>query len=191
MAWSRKVAGLGLRIDCDMNGGGAVGSGDSGRNVLAGIDRHRKGRPECRRVLKPGGILRLVTPDLEGIARSYLQCLEAAQRGEQGAAARYEWILVELLDQLVRHESGGEMLKLWCRPELPAEDFIAQRVGTEYWRARQHCKGRSISEAAPTDAQAVGRFRLPGKASGGRSDQPEINKLLDQLRKCQVKSSGS
>lgn len=133
---------------------------------------------DCRRVLKPGGILRLVTPDLEGIARSYLQCLEAAQRGEQGAAARYEWIVVELLDQLVRHESGGEMLKLWCRPELPAEDFIAQRVGTEYWRARQHCKGRSISESVPTDAQAVGRFRLGGEVHQWMYDRYSLCRLL-------------
>jgi len=133
---------------------------------------------ECHRVLKTGGVLRLVTPDLEGIARSYLQCLEAAQRGEQGAAERYEWIVVEFLDQLVRHESGGEMLKLWCRPELPAEDFIAQRVGAEYLRARQHCKGRSISESVPTDAQAVGRFRLGGEVHQWMYDRYSLGQLL-------------
>lgn len=149
---------------------------------------------ECHRVLKTGGILRLVTPDLEGIARSYLQCLEAAQRGEQGAAARYEWIVVELLDQMVRHESGGEMLKLWCRPELPAEDYIAQRVGTEYWRARQHCKGRSISEATPTNAQAVGSFRLGGEVHQWMYDRYSLGRLLAEsgfssIRVCQATDS--
>lgn len=149
---------------------------------------------ECHRVLKPGGILRLVTPDLEGIARSYLQCLEAAQRGEQGAVARYEWMVVELLDQLVRHESGGEMLKLWCRPELPAEDFIAQRVGTEFWRARQHFKGRIISEAAPIDAQIVGSFRLGGEVHQWMYDSYSLARLLAEsgfssIRVCQATDS--
>lgn len=149
---------------------------------------------ECHRVLKPGGILRLVTPDLEGIARSYLKCLEAAQRGVLGAAARYEWMVVELLDQLVRHESGGEMLKLWCRPELPAEDFIAQRVGTEFWRARQHFKGRIISEAAPANAQAVGRFRLGGEVHQWMYDRYSLGRLLadngfSSIRVCQATDS--
>lgn len=149
---------------------------------------------ECRRVLKGGGILRLVTPDLEGIARSYLQCLEAAQRNEPGADGRYEWMVVELLDQLVRHESGGEMLKLWCRSEPPAEDFIAQRVGTEYWRARQHCKGRRTSEMAPTDPLAVGRFRLGGEVHQWMYDRYSLGRLLAEsgfssIRVCHAKES--
>jgi len=32
---------------------------------------------ECYRVLKPGGILRVVVPDLEDIARTYLEQLQA------------------------------------------------------------------------------------------------------------------
>ena len=143
---------------------------------------------ECHRVIKPGGILRLVAPDLEGIAKAYLQCLEAAQRGEQGAAARYEWIVVELLDQLVRHESGGEMLKLWCRHELPAEDYIAQRVGTEYWRSRKHCKGRSVSETAPTDVLAVGSFRLGGEVHQWMYDRYSLRQLLANCGFVQVQT---
>jgi SAM-dependent methyltransferase len=133
---------------------------------------------ECRRALKPGGVLRLATPDLETIARSYIQCLEAAKRDEPRAAARYEWMVIELLDQLVRHKSGGEMLKLWSCPNLPAEDFVAQRVGTEYWRARRHCKGRSISETAPTDIQTVGRFRLGGEVHQWMYDRYSLGRLL-------------
>lgn len=146
---------------------------------------------ECHRVLKSGGILRLVTPDLEGIVRTYLQCLEAAQRGEEGAAARYEWIVVELLDQLVRHESGGEMLKLWCRPEVSAEDFIAQRVGTEYWRARQHCKGRSVSATAPTVAVAVGRFRLGGEVHQWMYDRYSLGQLVTNCGFVRVQTCGA
>lgn len=36
-------------------------------------------------LLRPGGIIRLVVPDLEAIARHYLQLLELADRGESGA----------------------------------------------------------------------------------------------------------
>ena len=133
---------------------------------------------ECWRILKPGGIIRLVAPDLEGIARAYLQCVEAAQRGDEGAAERYEWIVVELLDQLVRHESGGEMLRLWSQVEVPAENFVALRVGTEYWRARQHCKGRNISETRPVSPLKVGQFRLGGEVHQWMYDRFSLGKLL-------------
>lgn len=150
---------------------------------------------ECRRVLKPGGILRLVAPDLEGIARTYLQCLEAARRGEEGAAARYEWIVIELLDQLVRHESGGEMLKLLCRPEVTEEDFIGQRFGKAAMEhTRQHCKGPTFSTTAPTDALTVGRFRLGGEVHQWMYDSYSLGRLLAEsgfssIRVCQAADS--
>lgn len=149
---------------------------------------------ECYRVLKPGGILRLVAPDLEGIARAYLECLGAAQRGEQGADARYEWIVIELLDQLVRHQSGGEMLKLWCLPQVPAEDFIAQRVGMEYWRARGHCNNRIVAQTSPTDAMTVGTFRLGGEVHQWMYDRYSLGQLVTQsgfvqVRHCSADSS--
>ena len=34
---------------------------------------------DCFRVLKPGGILRVVVPDLEGISRAYLASLKQAE----------------------------------------------------------------------------------------------------------------
>jgi SAM-dependent methyltransferase len=37
---------------------------------------------ECRRVLKPGGTVRIVVPDLERLAKSYLACLEGALAGD-------------------------------------------------------------------------------------------------------------
>jgi predicted SAM-dependent methyltransferase len=62
---------------------------------------------ECFRVLKPGGILRVGVPDLENIIREYIRNLEGAKNGDSEAAARYEWIKLELLDQMVRHRRGG------------------------------------------------------------------------------------
>lgn len=132
---------------------------------------------ECRRVLKSGGILRLVAPDLEGIARTYLACLDAARRGEPGAADRYEWIVIEFLDQLVRHRSGGEMLKYWSRDAVPEEDFVVARVGTEYRRARAHWKGRVMPDC-PLDPKELGLFRLGGEVHQWMYDSYSLGKLL-------------
>lgn len=132
---------------------------------------------ECRRVLKPGGVIRLVAPDLESIVRAYLACLDAARRGEFGASDRYDWIIIELLDQMVRHRGGGEMLKYWCREEVPAEDFVASRVGTEYWRARKHCKGRALDTSLSSAGQ-VGNFRLGGEVHQWMYDRYSLGKLL-------------
>lgn len=134
---------------------------------------------ECRRVLKPGGILRVVAPDLEGITRSYLSCLDAARSDIPGAADRYEWIAIELLDQLVRHRGGGEMLKYWAQESVPAEDFVAARVGTEYHRARTYWKGRRVPEHT-LDANAVGRFRLGGEVHQWMYDSYSLGRLLSE-----------
>lgn len=64
---------------------------------------------ECRRVLLPGGVLRLVVPDLEQIARLYLQELDRAAQGDENASARHRWMTLELLDQLTRDQPGGRM----------------------------------------------------------------------------------
>ena len=65
---------------------------------------------ECRRVLMPGGILRIVVPDLEDIAVHYLSCLhEVKKNPSKKNKLQYDWALIELLDQLVRTTSGGMM----------------------------------------------------------------------------------
>ena len=53
---------------------------------------------ECVRVLKPGGIILLVVPDLEAIARQYLACLDRANQGAPNAENDYEWMVLELID---------------------------------------------------------------------------------------------
>ena len=47
---------------------------------------------ECRRVLKPGGILRVAVPDLEQICRLYLAALEGARAGDESWRSRYDWL---------------------------------------------------------------------------------------------------
>jgi predicted SAM-dependent methyltransferase len=129
---------------------------------------------ECHRILKPGGTLRIGVPDLERIARIYLAKLEAGVRGEPTAQPDYEWILLELLDQLTRTRSGGEMLDA-IRNGTVNEQFVVERIGDEYrmlrassssgsnWRVRlrkmpvreiRHRVWRALAEAP----NAVRRF---------------------------------
>lgn len=58
---------------------------------------------ECFRALKPGGQIRLVLPDLDEICREYLRQREA------GAHDKADFVVLEMLDQCVRTESGGEL----------------------------------------------------------------------------------
>jgi predicted SAM-dependent methyltransferase len=86
---------------------------------------------ECYRVLQPRGIIRVVVPDLEQIARTYLEALEKACAGSAEWAANYEWVLLEMYDQAVREKSGGGMAEYLFQQELPNEEFILKRCGTE------------------------------------------------------------
>lgn len=58
---------------------------------------------EIYRVLKPGGVVRLVLPDFENVAREYLSQLDS------GDEEKAFFCMVEMLDQCVRKKSGGEL----------------------------------------------------------------------------------
>lgn len=87
---------------------------------------------ECFRVLKPGGVLRMVVPDLERIARLYLQTHQQAWTGDEASSIDYNWIKLELLDQLVREKSGGRMGKYMASRKIRNSEFVHSRVGDEY-----------------------------------------------------------
>ena len=112
---------------------------------------------ECCRVLRPGGILRVVVPDLEQIARLYLTSLEKAPSSPHWAA-NYEWIALELLDQMVRNSCGGDMATYLRRSEIPARDFVFERFGAE---ASQLIAVPSSDRPIKTLA---GSFKQAGKA---------------------------
>jgi predicted SAM-dependent methyltransferase len=104
---------------------------------------------ECYRVLRPGGVVRIAVPNLETIARLYLQTLERALNGDQRAGADHRWMLIEMFDQTVRNQSGGNMAAYLRQPELPNESFVLQRMGAE---------GRSIM-GRDTGTSATKRHR--------------------------------
>jgi hypothetical protein len=93
------------------------------RSMVSGLLR------ECIRVLKPGGYVRFVLPDLENMVREYNQMRE---RGEHEKA---DFVVLEMIDQCVRPTSGGELGRLYSKlkqaPEVQLDliNFIGERTG--------------------------------------------------------------
>lgn len=59
---------------------------------------------ECHRVLRPGGWLRVVVPDLERLVAGYTSALHDAVTGQRDAAGSHEAALHALFDQMVRRD---------------------------------------------------------------------------------------
>lgn len=119
---------------------------------------------ECHRVLQPGGVIRIAVPNLESIARLYLQKLERALAGDERAGADRHWMVLELFDQTVRNRSGGQMAAYVRQPEMPNESFVLQRMGVE---ARQ----------------IMGRGVETGAAARKKRRRPWYEKVAYELRK--------
>lgn len=85
---------------------------------------------ECFRVLKPGGVVRVVVPDLERIAQDYLQAIRESEV-DCTALVKVDWMKIEMLDQLVRSRSGGEMIRFAVGEGKSHESFIRARIGDE------------------------------------------------------------
>lgn len=82
------------------------------------------------RVLKPEGICRVVVPDLETICKLYLKELKATEEGDDDAQQRHRWMTIELLDQMTRETSGGEMRRILNGDHFDF-DQVAGRIGDE------------------------------------------------------------
>jgi SAM-dependent methyltransferase len=77
---------------------------------------------DLHRLVKPGGICRVSTPDLELFATDYLQRLHEQMASPSAKNyARYLWSVCNLIDQSTREVSGGEMLKAIQRGEIDPE----------------------------------------------------------------------
>lgn len=84
---------------------------------------------ECFRILKPGGILRMAFPDLEKIVKEYQNNIVRLDEGDENAKWDYDWILLEMYDQTVRNENGGEMLKFINNSTIPNREYVNYRIG--------------------------------------------------------------
>jgi predicted SAM-dependent methyltransferase len=85
---------------------------------------------ECCRVLKPGGVIRIVVPDLENIIDEYKKHLnQNLESPTELSEANYEWNVMELYDQAVRNNEGGLVTELLKQPKLVNEKYIMDRMG--------------------------------------------------------------
>ena len=110
---------------------------------------------ECHRVLRPGGVLRVGVPDLEGVARAYLAELDVAV--PDGGGFAYDWAVVQLLDQCVRESSGGLMAAMMLAAAPEQLEHIERRVGIEDARRARLSRRELLAE------------RLRGLPAGARA----------------------
>jgi SAM-dependent methyltransferase len=163
--------------------------------------------PECHRVLKPGGIIRIAVPDLEQIVKQYLMKLKESMEGNTQSQHDYDWIMLELFDQTVRNSSGGEMAKYLFQDHIPNEKYVMERVGQEaqdlrdlYLKSKQNSPNFTNFKASPLSflsinnylnklkqpkqaekentALKIGNFRLDGEVHQWMYDRYSPKKLL-------------
>lgn len=169
-------------------------------HVLEHLPRQRVPRllSELLNILKPGGLLRVVVPDLETIARLYLSELTAALDGEAEALKRHEWMTLELIDQMTRAFSGGFMGRVLHSRPLSHRAFIESRIG---WEGAQWLKSideqselspKSIAPDqiynfvdAPEEAEAT--FRQTGEVHRWMYDRVSLSRLLSDAGFSEIK----
>lgn len=130
-------------------------------------------------VLRPGGTLRVVVPDLEAMARLYLGLLEElGEESGRNAGAReadYDWMMLELYDQVARSEGGGGMVGYFEGAGPRNADFVRARVGAEAFAALEaaaRVRGRQGGAGGLRHRLSALRERLAAAAAaaiGGRA----------------------
>ncbi|MBW4682214.1 MAG: methyltransferase domain-containing protein [Microcoleus vaginatus WJT46-NPBG5] len=158
---------------------------------------------ECWRVLKPGGVARLVVPDLESIVRNYLDALERVGSGITEAEPDYDWMMLEMYDQTVRNYPGGEWYRYFSSPDITNKDFVRSRVGFEaeahqksmwekiksknaVWylqKLRTWIAGSLVALSAGREAQLAfkeGIFRNSGEIHRWMYDRFSLQRLLEK-----------
>jgi predicted SAM-dependent methyltransferase len=95
-------------------------SRDQGKNFIQ----------EQFRVLKKDGFCRVVVPDLEMLCRSYLDKLDKVSLDDKNSILSYEWGVIELIDQMTREFSGGQM-RAFLNKYSNQLNEITDRIGDE------------------------------------------------------------
>jgi SAM-dependent methyltransferase len=104
---------------------------------------------EAQRVLKPGGVIRTVVPDLEDAAREYLRILSLPD-SDADKPQLYEWIKIELLDQLTRSSPGGAMGRFIraakANGDIRMLNYIRSRIESGGWTHTAEERRKSLIE---------------------------------------------
>ncbi len=90
------------------------------------LDENRVFLQELFRVLRPGGVVRFSTPDLNAKVDRYLQKVEEYQaKPTEENVHSYFWSVLELTDQCTRSYSGGLLMETARSGKVSAEDMRA------------------------------------------------------------------
>jgi SAM-dependent methyltransferase len=111
---------------------------------------------EIRRVLKPGGVHRVVVPDLERYARRYLASLEQGLSDSE-AHVRHDSRVSEMLHQMVRREAFGTSAQrpLRRRVENLVLGDARKRGESHMWMWDRVNLPQALMDAGFHDAQIV------------------------------------
>jgi predicted SAM-dependent methyltransferase len=144
---------------------------------------------EQHRVLRAGGVCRVVVPDLEKLCREYLAQLDrTAPAAASDQVLDYQWAVLQLIDQMVREDCGGEMLKTLRERRFNA-GYVRQQVGDEAIHFLDSPPSEGAS-AAPSALQGLKNRakRLLGRDARGRGeahrwmyDRVSLRLLLEKL----------
>lgn len=155
---------------------------------------------ECYRVLKSGGIIRVVLPDLAGIIKEYVRILSELENGKKELEADYDWIILELFDQMVRNTGGGDMGKYLSQKTMTNETYVFSRIGDGFRGYREFFLNKEkgtiekknifekkfslkklsnwVKSRLPFKEFRIGHFRLSGEIHQWMYDSYSLGRLL-------------
>ena len=138
---------------------------------------------ECFRTLRPGGLIRIVVPDLATIAKTYLSSLEEATYGGKEELERHEWMTIEFIDQMTRTHPGGEMANFWLQDPVPQESFIASRSGQEFYNFKNYVSNTNIQKKVDHTALPLldTNFYLSGELHKWMYDAVSLYTILSSI----------
>lgn len=114
---------------------------------------------ECLRVLKPKGIVRIVTPDFEEMCSAYLS------HRKHGSHEKADFISIEILDQLVRRQPCGRLGTLmdFYRSKAQYENdmirFIEERTGDSLETKETGGEAYSLAESPSATQRTLDRAK--------------------------------
>lgn len=134
---------------------------------------------ECLRVLKPGGVIRLVLPDLENMARTYLQLRD------EGKHDKADFLVLEMIDQCVRRQSGGELGKYYRSLHEQAKRGLSESgentVMIDFIRHRTGEQINAPDQSKPASGGAAIQFKRLLRAVPRRLQRHWIHMILQAL----------
>lgn len=150
-------------------------------HLLEHIDRDSapKFMSECRRVLRNGGILRVVVPDLGALVEEYLLAANAFSEVDSVSIVRFESAVENIFEQMVREEAAG------TRAQKPIVRFVEKIVRGSVsksgelhrWMYDRHSMGMLLKKTGFSEVSLLthNESGIPGWTAFGLDTEPDGN----------------